>query len=69
VSVGGGLVGIVLGAIMAKAINLFAGWETVISLLGVVVAFGISVAIGIVFGIYPARKAADLDPIEALRYE
>jgi putative ABC transport system permease protein len=69
VSVAGGLLGIVLGMIMAKAINLFAGWETVISLAGVLVAFGISAGIGIVFGLYPARKAAELDPIEALRYE
>ena len=69
VSVAGGLLGIVLGVIMAKAINLFAGWETVISLAGVLVAFGISAGIGIVFGLYPARKAAALDPIEALRYE
>jgi len=69
VSVAGGLMGIVLGVIMAKAINLFAGWETVISLAGVLVAFTISAAIGIVFGLYPARKAAELDPIEALRYE
>ena len=69
VSVAGGLTGIVLGVIMAKAINLFAGWETVISLAGVLVAFTISAAIGIVFGLYPARKAAALDPIEALRYE
>jgi len=69
VSVSGGLMGIALGVIMAKAINLFAGWETVISLAGVLVAFTISAAIGIVFGLYPARKAAALDPIEALRYE
>jgi putative ABC transport system permease protein len=69
VSVAGGLLGIVLGMIMAKVINLFAGWETVISIAGVIVAFGISAGIGIVFGLYPARKAAALDPIEALRYE
>jgi putative ABC transport system permease protein len=69
VSVAGGLIGIALGVIMAKAINLFAGWETVISLAGVVVAFGISAGVGIVFGLYPARKAAELDPIDALRYE
>ena len=69
VSVAGGLIGIVLGVIMAKAINLFAGWETVISLAGVLVAFTISAGVGIVFGIYPARKAAEQDPIEALRYE
>jgi putative ABC transport system permease protein len=69
VSVAGGLLGIVLGVIMAKAINLFAGWETVISLAGVLLAFGISAGIGIVFGLYPARKAAELDPIDALRYE
>ena len=69
VSVAGGLMGIVLGVIMAKAINLFAGWETVISIAGVLVAFGISAGVGIVFGLYPARKAAELDPIDALRYE
>jgi putative ABC transport system permease protein len=69
VSVAGGLMGIVLGVIMAKAINLFAGWETVISLAGVLLSFGISAGVGIVFGLYPARKAAELDPIDALRYE
>jgi putative ABC transport system permease protein len=69
VSVAGGLIGIALGVIMAKAINLFAGWETVISLTGVFLAFGISAGVGIVFGLYPARKAAELDPIDALRYE
>ncbi|TMQ70239.1 MAG: FtsX-like permease family protein [Candidatus Eisenbacteria bacterium] len=69
VSVGGGLIGIMLGAIMAKAINLFAGWQTVISFGSVIVSFGISAVVGIVFGLYPARRAARLDPVEALRYE
>jgi putative ABC transport system permease protein len=69
VSAGGGLIGIVLGAIMAKGINLFAGWDTVISLSSIAVSFGISALIGIGFGMYPARKAARLDPINALRYE
>jgi putative ABC transport system permease protein len=69
VSVGGGLIGIVIGAAMAKGINLFAGWDTVISITSVAVSFGISAMVGIVFGIYPARKAARLDPIVALRYE
>ena len=65
----GGVIGIVLGAAMAKGINLFAGWETVVSLSSVAVAFGVSVFVGVVFGIYPARQAARLDPVEALRYE
>ncbi len=69
VSVTGGVIGIVLGFIMAKGINLFAGWDTVISLYSVVISFGISALVGIVFGIYPARKAAKMDPIAALRFE
>src|SRR3989442_14121251 len=69
VSGAGGLIGILVGAAMAKGINLFAGWETVVSLGSVAVAFGVSVMVGIVFGIYPARQAARLDPVEALRYE
>ena len=69
VSVGGGLMGIVLGVLMARAINLFAGWDTVISFGSVAVSFGISAMVGIVFGLYPARRAARLDPVEALRYE
>ena len=69
ISVTGGTIGIVLGVIMAKGINLFAGWETVISLYSVVISFGISALVGIVFGIYPARQAAKMDPIAALRFE
>ena len=69
ISVTGGVIGIILGVIMAKAINLFAGWDTVISLYSVVISFGISALVGIVFGIYPAQKAAKMDPIAALRFE
>jgi putative ABC transport system permease protein len=69
VSSSGGCLGIVLGSIMAKGINLFAGWETVISLSGTLLAFAISAAVGVVFGLYPARRAARMDPIAALRFE
>jgi putative ABC transport system permease protein len=69
ISVTGGSIGIILGVVMAKAINLFAGWDTVISLYSVVISFGISALVGIVFGIYPARQAAKMDPIAALRFE
>jgi putative ABC transport system permease protein len=69
VGVTGGMMGIVLGAAGAAIISSVAGWNTVISWTSIVLAFGVSVAIGLFFGIYPARKAALLDPIEALRYE
>jgi putative ABC transport system permease protein len=69
VSATGGMIGVILGAIMAKGINLFAGWDTVISLYSVVISFGISALIGVIFGIYPARQAAKMNPIAALRFE
>ena len=69
VSTSGGCLGIVLGSVMAKGINLFAGWQTVISLSGTLLAFGISVLVGVLFGLYPAQRAARMDPIAALRFE
>jgi putative ABC transport system permease protein len=65
----GGLVGVFLGIGTAYAVGNFAGWRTELSLNAVVLAVGFSAAIGIFFGFYPARKAASLQPIEALRYE
>jgi putative ABC transport system permease protein len=65
----GGLFGIALGVASAQIIAHFTGWETVISPLVMVVAVGFSGAVGVFFGYYPARKAAALNPIDALRYE
>ena len=68
-SVGGGLIGIGLGVGIAKIVSAKVGWNTLVSPQSVVLAFAFSAAIGIFVGFYPARKAAGLDPIEALRYE
>jgi putative ABC transport system permease protein len=65
----GGALGVALGFGAAELINRFATFKAIISPSSVVLAFGVSAAIGIFFGFYPARKAAALDPIEALRYE
>jgi putative ABC transport system permease protein len=65
----GGAVGIILGWVLSVIISGFAGIATSISPVTVLLAFGISAAIGIIFGYYPARRAAGLNPIEALRYE
>ncbi len=65
----GGVIGVVLGWIISIAVSKFAGIATSVSLQSVFLAFGVSAAIGIIFGYYPARRAAGLNPIEALRYE
>ncbi len=69
VSVTGGLAGIALGWFITIALAQFAGWSTSVSASAVLLAFVFSAGIGIAFGIYPARKAARLNPIQALRYE
>ncbi len=65
----GGLIGIVLGVAISAAIGTLAGWGFQFSPLTVVVAVGFSLGVGVIFGVWPARQAARLDPITALRYE
>jgi putative ABC transport system permease protein len=65
----GGLLGLALGAGAATLLSRFAGWQTVVTMESAMMAFGFSAAVGIVFGIWPARRAAGLDPIDALRHE
>jgi ABC-type antimicrobial peptide transport system permease subunit len=64
-----GIIGVLLGILVSLAITRWAGLNSVVTVQWVVIAFGLSALIGIVFGYYPARRAAGLNPIEALRYE
>ncbi len=65
----GGIFGVLLGWLASTAVTRFASINTQVSLSSVLMAFGVSAAIGIIFGYYPASRAAKLNPIEALRYE
>jgi len=68
-SFSGGIIGIILGVALAKIITFYAGWITIVSLFSVLLAFGVATGVGLIFGLYPAKRAASLRPIEALRYE
>ncbi|HTI39981.1 MAG TPA: ABC transporter permease [Vicinamibacterales bacterium] len=69
ISLSGGVVGILLGVGLSQLIGLLAGWSTIVTTMSIVLAFGVSVVIGIVFGLYPAVRASRLDPVKALHYE
>lgn len=68
-SLTGGMIGIILGIVLSLVIPAMLGWPTLVSMMAVIGSVLFSAAVGIFFGYYPARKAASLDPIEALRYE
>jgi putative ABC transport system permease protein len=69
ISLIGCVIGLILGTILAKGINYYAHWRTIISFGSIILAVGVALGVGLGFGIYPAKRASELDPIEALRYE
>ena len=68
-TVGGGVAGIVIGALVSAGISAYAGWSTYVSVTAVLLGFAVSFLVGLVFGLYPAMKAAALQPVDAMRYE
>ncbi|MDO6438201.1 ABC transporter permease [Cyclobacterium sp. 1_MG-2023] len=69
ISVSGGLLGVILGVVLAHLVSTFADFPTVITLSSIVLSFGVAATVGLVFGITPAKRAASQDPITSLRYE
>jgi putative ABC transport system permease protein len=69
VTVTGGLLGVAMGLAIAKGVAFYAGWKTIVTAWSIVLSVGVSAGVGLVFGIYPALRAARLDPVEALHYE
>jgi putative ABC transport system permease protein len=69
ISLAGGIIGVALGYGISRAVAMFSGWSTIITAGSVGLSFGVSSIIGLIFGIYPAVQASNLDPIECLRYE
>ena len=69
ISLLGGVAGIIIGIVLARIVAAYAGWPTVITIWSLILSTGVSVSVGLVSGIYPATRAAELNPVEALRYE
>jgi len=69
ISFAGGTIGVVFGFFISRLIAWLAGWSTIVTFSSIALAFLVSISVGLVFGIYPAMKAARLDPVEAIRYE
>ncbi len=69
ISLAGGVMGVVVGVGLSQLIGYLAGWSTIVTTTSIVLAFVVSVAIGLIFGLYPAARAASLDPVKALHYE
>jgi len=69
ISFAGGTIGVVFGFVISRLIAWLAGWSTIVTFSSIALAFLVSISVGLVFGIYPATKAARLDPVEAIRYE
>jgi putative ABC transport system permease protein len=69
ISLAGGVMGVLLGVGLSQLIGYLAGWSTIVTTWSIVLAFFVSVAIGLIFGLYPAARAAALDPVKALHYE
>jgi ABC-type antimicrobial peptide transport system permease subunit len=69
ISLAGGILGVLVGVGLSQLIGYFAGWSTIVTTTSIVLAFLVSVAIGLIFGLYPAARAASLDPVKALHYE
>ncbi|PYQ29426.1 MAG: ABC transporter permease [Acidobacteria bacterium] len=69
ISLIGGIAGIIIGIVLARIVAAYAGWPTVITVSSLALSTGVSVAVGLVSGIYPAARAAEMNPVEALRYE
>jgi putative ABC transport system permease protein len=69
ISLLGGVSGIIIGIVLAKIVAAYAGWPTVITIWSLLLSTGVSISVGLISGIYPAARAAELNPVEALRYE
>ena len=69
ISLAGGVIGVLFGVGLSQLIGYLAGWSTIVTTWSIVLAFFVSVGIGLVFGLYPAARAAGLDPVKALHYE